>query len=218
MGSALCSINLLRGGFLGTRVPAHIRKMAMAGVEARRTSFRCTAIMRNGERCGGPVLRGEDACRHHLRDPVRRAHADAERRERAQRRVDLGYPRSRVERAVEALNALDKSQLHRSWKIDARIPGVTITFTSDDDRVACERWLVENCGVDINQPISETGRMASPRLCDRLYWSAWRVLRGGDFVTVDFIGRAKNRVRAALRDECFFWRKWEDAGGDQESI
>lgn len=206
-GSAANAVWLMRDGHLGSREPEHISRWHNALRAGFRAMPRCEGVTKNGARCQAAPTKGFYLCRWHLRGTPHQARAELELERRYNHIIALGAPRQTVERAKSRLAALGRKRLHRSWKSDPMIAAATIVFEREEDRLRAVKWLLNETGVDISKPLRETGRMATPRCLDRLLWASWRVVRGRNEVSEQFLANAHNRVKAAIRDDVRFFKR-----------
>jgi hypothetical protein len=103
--------------------------------------------------------------------------------------------------AVRSLAAIARRRMHRSWKIDARLPGATVPVLQERDAERVERWLLER-GFRQGHILPATGRLPSPRFWDRVFWAA--VLALGSRLSET---ASRLRLELALKDEVAFWKR-----------
>jgi hypothetical protein len=104
-------------------------------------------------------------------------------------------------RGQRGLAVIARRRTHRSWLIDARIPGRTTPVLNAGDAEGVERWLFER-GFRDGRPLPATGRPPTPRCWDRMTWTAILAIGG----RIDDRGAAL-RLKSCLRDEIAFWRR-----------
>ena len=207
------------GRHLGSRDHYHINRWMNALQAGRRAAVKCIGVTASGAPCAQIPMCQSSYCFFHQKQ------ARSQDRERVERRLEqqhvdvlkFGGTAKAVREAHAGLRRIARHRLHRRWKRDPRLEGETIAFASAADRERVHAWIVENCGVDIDRTQPD-GRMLTPRAVDRCLWAGWRIIRSNVALTDQFIENAKNRVRAALRDDQRFWAKWEALGEPDDII
>jgi hypothetical protein len=179
----------------------------------KQDAVKCEHVCRDGQRCQSIPMREArrmniNLCRLHLHG-AKRDLVDIAREQRLLREAQSENKIKRSE-AVRSLAVIARRRMHRSWKIDARLPGATVPVLRERDAERVERWLHER-GFRPSRILSATGRLPSPRFWDRVSWAA--VLALGDRLSE---AASRRRLELALKDEVAFWKQLEAKGGDVE--
>src|ERR1700722_6559229 len=157
--------------------------------------------MREARQLGLPCL-----CSSHCRG-CERDEIDMAREARLLREVQSQNAIRRAE-AEAALASIRRRRTHRSWLIDARVPGSTVPHLNVRDSARVERWLAER-NLREGCPLQATGRPPTRRCRDRMTWTA--ILAIGR--RIDERG-ASLRLGSTLKDEVAFWTRLAARGGD----
>jgi hypothetical protein len=195
------------------RSPAFIARWRNAMERGKREAIKCEHVCRDGQRCQGIPMRearrmNVHLCRLHLHG-AKRDLVDIAREQRLLREAQSENKIKRSE-AVRSLAAIARRRMHRSWKIDARLAGATVPVLRERDAERVVRWLLER-GFRENRILAATGRLPSPRLWDRVSWSALLALRNRLSEAA-----SRRRLELALKNEVAFWKQLEAKGGDEE--
>ncbi len=203
------------GTTLGSRDPQHIRRWINAQNAGRAAAPKCEAVATStGLRCQSCVRRGQNYCLRHLRGREAAA-ADIEITTR-QLKV-LGNPLIKGvahSRAVNTMARVARAEIYRVWRIDPRGPAVDLLILSDHDERRVVEWLLNRHGIRLDKDLPNSDHRPTARCRDRLRWAAWRVISRAEAATPEFITKADNRVRAAVRDDTKFWVKVAKLGAE----
>lgn len=193
------------GQHLGSRDEAHIQRWVAAQIEGRRNKPKCEAIAAGtGQRCRLLPLRGSTCCLRHSRGKQ----LDAAGRILAAEAIDFienGGSPVQVYRAQRTLARIARRNLHQLWKSDPRIEGSTLAL-DDHTESKVTAWLNQRF-IDLDKPLPNSTRLATPRCVDRIRWAAYRVIRRGNAASEDFLRRANRRIALAMQDDQIFWNK-----------
>jgi hypothetical protein len=195
------------------RNPAFIARWQRAMERGKREAIKCEHVCRDGHRCQGIPMRearrmNVNLCRLHLHG-AKRDLVDVAREQRLLREAQ-SENKIKCSEAVRSLAAIARRRMHRSWKIDPRLPGATVPVLQERDAQRVERWLLER-GFRNSLVLPRTGRFPTPRFWDRVSWAA--VLALGNRLSE---AASRRRLELALKDEVAFWKRLEVLGGDIE--
>lgn len=189
------------GLHLGCRDPGHLSRWQAALAAGKSRLPRCTGTTKLGRKCRHHVMVGSNRCHWHLHGVERDAFDQVRivRLQRLSRLSDIGE-RGR-QKARNALAHIERRRLHRAWKHDPTIPGVTLVLNPHQEKRVVELLLGE-FGIDIEKVLPQTSRLPTPCCVDRLRWAAVLLIQGK--TTLE---KAKRRVWQAIAEDTHFFDK-----------